>query len=172
MTYINDSMRAAVGRVTARQVSYPVSESDIRRWARAVYWPEVPPRLFWDKEYAERSRHGGIVAPEEFQRLCVDGGGEGRPAVGGPARSDRSESDGEAARDRAPPVQNQLNGGMEVTYGVRMRPGDVVTSVTRLAEYQEREGRHGLMLFTFSEDTWTNHREEMVKRTRSNHIRY
>lgn len=70
MTYINDSMRAAVGRVTARQVSYPVSESDIRRWARAVYWPEVPPRLFWDKEYAERSRHGGIVAPEEFNAFA------------------------------------------------------------------------------------------------------
>ena len=71
-----------------------------------------------------------------------------------------------------PPVQNQLNGGMEVTYGTRIRPGDVITSVTRLAEYRERNGRHGLMLFTFSEDTWTNHTGEMVKRTRSNQIRY
>jgi hypothetical protein len=172
MTYINDSMRAAVGRVTARQVSYPVSESDIRRWARAVYWPEVPPRLFWDKEYAERSRHGGIVAPEEFNAFAWMVAEKDDPPSAvqlAPIDPNRMEK---LLGIEPPPVQNQLNGGMEVTYGVRMRPGDVVTSVTRLAEYQEREGRHGLMLFTFSEDTWTNHRGEMVKRTRSNHIRY
>jgi hypothetical protein len=53
-----------------------------------------------------------------------------------------------------------------------MRPGDVITSESRLAEYSEREGRLGLMLFTTTEDTWTNQNDEVVKRTRTTLIRY
>ena len=71
-----------------------------------------------------------------------------------------------------PGLQFMLNGGMTVDYGVRMRPGDVITAVTRLSDYHEREGRHGLMLFTIMEDTWTNQLDEVVKRSRSTLIRY
>jgi hypothetical protein len=71
-----------------------------------------------------------------------------------------------------PGLKFQLNGGMEVEYGVRMHPGDVITSVRRLAEYREREGRLGLMLFTVSEDLWTNQNDELVKTARSTLIRY
>ncbi|HZU76165.1 MAG TPA: MaoC family dehydratase N-terminal domain-containing protein, partial [Dehalococcoidia bacterium] len=46
--------------------SPPVSLSDIRKWAIAVYWPEVPPRIFWDEEYAKTTRWGGIIAPQDF----------------------------------------------------------------------------------------------------------
>ena len=53
-----------------------------------------------------------------------------------------------------------------------MRPGDVITSVTRLHSYSEKEGRMGLMLFTTSETTWTNQNDEVVKKTRGIHIRY
>ena len=69
-------------------------------------------------------------------------------------------------------TQSLINGGTEVEYGVRMRPGDVITSVTTLAGYSEREGRLGLMLFTTSEDTWTNQRGETVKTSRNTLIRY
>ena len=48
----------------------------------------------------------------------------------------------------APATTAIINGGTEVDYGVRMRPGDVITSSTTLGEYKEREGRLGLMLFT------------------------
>ena len=33
-------------------MSFPITDSDIRRWAIAVYYPEPAPRLFWDAEYA------------------------------------------------------------------------------------------------------------------------
>jgi hypothetical protein len=55
---------------------------------------------------------------------------------------------------------------------VRMRPGDVITSVRSLAGYSEREGRLGLMLFTLSQDVWTNQDNEVVKTTKSTLIRY
>jgi hypothetical protein len=53
-----------------------------------------------------------------------------------------------------------------------MRPGDVITSVRSLGGYSEREGRLGLMLFTQSQDVWTNQNNEMVKTTKSTLIRY
>jgi hypothetical protein len=51
-TYISAEMLAAVGREVQRAVSYPVSESDIRRWAIAVYYPAPAPRRFWEAEAA------------------------------------------------------------------------------------------------------------------------
>jgi len=42
----------------------------------------------------------------------------------------------------------------------------------RLSEYREREGRLGLMLFTVTEDNWTNEDDELVKTSRSTLIRY
>jgi hypothetical protein len=61
---------------------------------------------------------------------------------------------------------------LEVEYGVRMRPGDVITDVTRLAGYSEREGRLGLMLFTVTEQAWSNQSGDLVKRTKVTVIRY
>jgi hypothetical protein len=61
---------------------------------------------------------------------------------------------------------------MDVEYGVAMRPGDVITSVSRLGGYSEHVGRLGLMLFTVFEDTWTNDRDEIVKVSNSTLIRY
>ncbi len=50
MSHVTAAMHSAVGSETGRRVSFPISQSDIRRWAIAVYWPQTPPRLFWDVE--------------------------------------------------------------------------------------------------------------------------
>ena len=65
-TYITPEVEAYIGTESPPLVSPPVSESEIRRFAMAAYWPEVPPRRFWDAEYAKSTRFGGIVAPDEF----------------------------------------------------------------------------------------------------------
>jgi len=167
---ITEAMRGAIGRETGRSVSYPVSVSDIRRWAIAVYYPEEPPRLFWDEEYAATTVHGGVVAPEEFNPFAwMAAQPRGLPESVGEYDPDRTEK---VLGVKPPGLTNLLNGGIEVEYGVRMRPGDVITSVSRLAGYKEREGRLGLMLFTSSETVWTNQRDEMVKRTVGTVIRY
>ena len=129
-------------------VSPPVAESDIRKWAIASYWPEVPPQLFWDQAYARTTKWGGIVAPEDFNPFAWpvptgDGEGHGLPGMIG---------------------RNVLNGGQTDTFGVRMRPGDVITTRTRLSHWNEREGRAGLMLFSFYETEWRNQDDELVKR--------
>jgi hypothetical protein len=53
-----------------------------------------------------------------------------------------------------------------------MRPGDLITSVSTLTGYLERQGRLGLMLFSTQLDTWTNQRDELVKSAEMTLIRY
>jgi hypothetical protein len=166
---VSDAMRAAVGRELRRVVSYPIAESDIRRWAIAVYYPEHPPRLFWDPLYAAGTVHGGIVAPEDFNPfawMAAEPPGWRPQDLGG-------HHSVEIGLGIPPPdLPFSLNGGEEAEYGVRMRPGDVITSVTSLAEYYEREGRLGRMLFTVTESIWTNADGEQAKRARHTVIRY
>jgi hypothetical protein len=167
---ISEAMRGALGTEMGRQVSFPISESDIRRWALAVYYPGKPPARFIDPEAAKNSQYGGIVAPEEFNPFAwlaassEEKGGDLEP-------NDPNRTEKVVGVD-GPGLTFMLNGGMDVEYGVPMRPGDVITSVMRLADYTEREGRLGLMLFTVTEDNWTNQNDELVKTSRSTLIRY
>ena len=168
-SYVSDEMRAVLGAELGRLVSFPITDSDIRRWAVAVYYPETPPRLFWDAEYAAATEHRGIVAPEEFNPFAWM---TAEPA--GLARMGDNDPNGieKSLGVRPPPTEFQLNGGIDVTYGVRMRPGDVITSVSTLHNYHERRGRLGLMLFTTMANTWTNQLGEQVRLTKGMLIRY
>jgi hypothetical protein len=65
-----------------------------------------------------------------------------------------------------------MNGGQTDTYGVPMRPGDVITSRSRLRDWEERTTRLGQTLFSFSETEWHNQEGELVKRRVSTSIRY
>jgi hypothetical protein len=167
-SHITQAMRDIVGLEHGEQFSFPIDTSDIRRWAMAVYYPEDPPRLYWDEEYAKSTIYGGIVAPEEFNPFAwMTSGG---PRTIGAGRSGGVEAE---LGVESPPLVHLLNGGAEVEYGpARMRPGDVIRSVNAIVEYREREGRLGLMLFTISQTQWTNQHDALVKRQRSTLIRY
>jgi hypothetical protein len=172
-TWITEEMQAAVGReFGSESTSQPIALSDIRKWAMAVYYPEVPPPLYWHEEYAQGTSHGGVVAPEDFNPFAwfTAAGPRIAPSFDGPVRDSGPEG---ALGIAAPETNFILNGGSEVTYGVRMRPGDVITaSKSHLVSYVERESRLGLMLITNTENTWTNQKGEMVKVTRGSNIRY
>jgi hypothetical protein len=169
-THISAEMRGAIGGLMDRQVSFPVSESDIRRWAIAVFWPDDPPRLYWDAEYAKTTRYGGIVAPDEFNPFAWMVAEKFDPPIKvqglDPGRTEKMLG------VEPPAVKFQLNGGQDTEYGVPMRPGDVITMEMKLGDYSEREGRHGLMLFTIFEMLWTNQNDELVRRTLRTLIRY
>jgi hypothetical protein len=169
MSWITDEMRAAVGSELGRSVSYPIAASDIRRWAVAVYHPGEPPRIFWDEHFAAATPFGGIVAPEEFNPFAW-------MTADPPGLPDSRGSQGGAYEIQLglAPVgtSSMLNGGLEISYGARMRPGDVITSTTTLTGYDEREGRLGLMLFTRTSARWFNQRGDEVKTATMTLIRY
>ena len=172
-SWIRDEMRALVGReYGAVQRSLPIALSDIRRWAAAIYWPEAPPRLFWDESYAASTSHGGVVAPEEFNPFAwfTAEGPNLPPSYEGPVASIELEREFGV---EPPATKFIMNGGIEYEHGVRMRPGDVIEwGPSKLVEYRERSTRLGLMLFTITENTWTNQKGERVRVTRSTGIRY
>lgn len=157
-TLVTPEMEARRGVWGDERVSPPIAESDIRKWAIASYWPEKPPLLFWDPEYAKTTRHGGIIAPQDFNPFAWP--------IERPAQQMQS------VEDRTRPGNRGMNGGQVETFGVPMRPGDVITSRTRLKEWNERTTRLGLTLFSFTEMEWRNQRGEHVKTRISTSIRY
>ncbi len=109
--------RDAQCRRLSRRVSFPVSSSDIRRWALAsALPPEPPPREFVDADYAT-TRWGGLVAPREFNPFAW-------------MVAERAGPDVQVARDdpdlteivldiKGPYLKFQLNGDCALSTGCR-----------------------------------------------------
>ena len=157
---VTDRLRAAVGIWRPDGVpSFPIDTSDIRRWAIASYWPETPPKLYWDEGYARSTRWGGIIAPQDFNPFAwpVD-----RPDTGPQVHH---ALPGE-------PGQRLLNGGAEFTFAEPMRPGDVIRARVRVRDFTEREGRFGLMLYIRLERELLNQHVALVRRRIDTVIRY
>ncbi len=166
-TLVTQEMIDRKGVWGGQRTSPQISESDIRKWAIATYWPEKPPGIYWDVEYAKTTRHDGIICPPDFnpfawpvERL--------RPA--GSAMRTGAVSPGRAGVPQR--RLTGLNGGQTDTYGAPMRPGDIIQSRTRLVDWKERQGRLGLTLYTYTETEWTNQRGELVRRRISTGIQY
>jgi acyl dehydratase len=156
-TLISPAMVEAKGKWGEARVSPPISASDIRKWAIATYWPETPPPIYWDEAYAKTTKWAGIVAPPDFNPFAW------------PVRRMRPVA---AAEPVAGVRLTGMNGGQTDTYGAPMKPGDVISARSRLQDFNEREGRFGLMLYTFTENEWTNQTGEFVRRRISTSIRY
>ncbi|WP_308115552.1 MULTISPECIES: MaoC family dehydratase N-terminal domain-containing protein [unclassified Rhodococcus (in: high G+C Gram-positive bacteria)] len=161
--HITDSMRSVIGKEYSTATSFPVSESDIRRWAMATYYPDPPPRRYWDS-----SSVSSIVAPEDFNPFAW------MTAAGPQASSAVYDPDDHFTKlgVDGPGLERQVNGGLEVSYGEPIKPGDVITSSAAVSALSEREGRLGLMLFTTFETTWTNQTGAEVRRQKMTIIRY
>jgi acyl dehydratase len=156
-TLISPAMQEAKGKWGETRRSPPIALSDIRKWAIATYWPETPPQIYWDEDYAKSTRWGGIIAPPDFNPFAW------------PVRRPRPAAMAEPAGGVR---LTGMNGGQTDTFGVPMRAGDVISARSRLQDFNEREGRFGLMLYSFTENEWTNQRGEFVRRRISTSIRY
>jgi hypothetical protein len=160
---VTDAMRAAVGREIGRRVSFPVSASDIRRWAVATYHPEEPPPCFWDPGH-----EGGVLAPRDFNPfawMCAEPRGRS-------AAAQHLDAIEQALGIPGPGLRVGLNGSLEAEYGAPIRPGDVITAVRTLTDYRERSGAVGAMLLTTTQDLWTNQDGAFVARRVMTLIRY
>jgi hypothetical protein len=160
---ISDEMRGLIGRELRSRLSYPISASDIRKWALAVYYPERPPEQFL--------RAGGpsdpLVAPEEFNPFAwTSPGATGKPPDIKPGFMERG------AGIKPPDLQFMVNGGSVCEYGVRMYEGDVIRASFTPSGYSQKQGKRGPLLFTETKDIWTNQRGEMVRTTTSTVISY
>lgn len=166
---VTAAMKEAVGSEISRRVSFPISDSDIRKWAIAVYYPHLPPARYWDATYVESKLDGRWVAPHEFNPFAwMTAVPAGFPEV------DRLDPDvlEKSLGIEGPGLKHQLNGGLDVEYHGDMVAGDVITAVRCLESYTQRSGRLGEMLFTTIRETWTNHSGATVQVRRQTGIRY
>jgi hypothetical protein len=133
------------GRWSPWREAPPVTASDIRRWALAVYWPEQPPRRFLDDgAVATGSRRGGLVAPREFNPFAwlPDGAGGSTPL---------------------PPGVRRLFGGCRIAYGEDIAVGDVVRRRVRLDGWAAKSGSSGDFLVVHHTHEWRNQRDRLVR---------
>jgi hypothetical protein len=127
-----------------------VGVNDIRRWAIATYWPERPPEIYTDGDE--------LIAPRDFNPFTwlldpIPGPQGGNP-------------------EDFPNHRHVMNGGQTDLYGVYIRPGDVISSRSRIATIESRETRLGDARFITKEHVWLNQRNEFVRTRLSTLIRY
>lgn len=164
-SYVSAAMRSAVGGTISRRVSFPVSASDIRKWAIAVYHPHHPPARYWDEDACGAR----LIVPQEFNPFAwMTADPKGFPEI------DKLDADilEKTLGIQGPGLTRQLNGGLDVHYVHDFGVGDVVTAVRVLDGYREREGRLGRMLFTTVRETWTDQNGTTLQVRLQTGIRY
>ncbi|MDX1581427.1 MAG: MaoC family dehydratase N-terminal domain-containing protein [Alphaproteobacteria bacterium] len=168
-TFITEEMRGIIGAVMRESVSYPISASDIRKWAMAVYWPQTPPRLYWDEAYARTTPFGGLVAPDDFNPFAWM---TQKPAADEPAVAQTAFSEEELGVS-PPPFKAMILSEINARHsGLRMREGDVIRSTHKITDYFEREGRMGHMLYTTLSNELFNQKGDWIRTVDSVFIRY
>ena len=129
-------------------------EHEIRRYAYAV--DDLTP-LWTDSEYASKIRYGGIIAPLLFYNMSF--------ATDRPLSEQREDGIPQSIGSGiSPPLRatRAMAGGTDVEFFQPIRPGDVLTSKSRLEDIYEREGRSGRLAFIVTSTTYTNQRGEVV----------
>jgi len=148
-------------------VACEVEKGSIKRFADAV---DDPNPLYWDEEYAAKSRYGSIIAPPGFFGWPVKlprGVIFQRP-------TDISDPPGvmenlRAALEKAG-FNRVVDGGMEYEFFQPVKAGDVLTAKSTIKEIREREGKTGSMAFVITETAYSNQKGELVAEARATAI--
>ena len=147
-SFLTEEMRQrAIGQESAPQ-TMEVEKGAIIKFAQAIGDDNT---LYNDELAARESRFGGLIAPPTFLRSAV------------------------TARPELPfdvPFERVLDGGSDWEYFVPVRPGDQITSVSRIEDMNERNGSIGLMLIFTIVVTYTNQFGQVVAIQTSTSIRY
>jgi len=131
----------------------PVSNTDIRRWAQAMHYPN---RLHYDDEFAAESRFGRLVAPDSFAVATDDGHGTAPACVG-----------------RIPSSHLVFGGDEWWFHGPRIVAGDLIHNERIPFDYVVKETRFaGPTCFQRGDNHYYNANGDKIATQRSTSIRY
>ncbi len=147
-SFLTEEMRQQAIGLEGPLVTTEIEKGAIIKFAQAI---EDDNPLFNDEEAARNSRYGGLIAPPTFLRSV---------------RSSRREVPFDI------PFHNALDGGSDWEYFEPVRPGDLITAVSRITDMQERTGRMGVMIITSTVTTYTNQFGQVVDTQTTTGIRY
>jgi acyl dehydratase len=135
----------------------PVHWSRIKRWATVN---EDFNALWFDEEYAKKSRWGGIIAPPLFLLAMDDG-------VTVPADFSGAiyDADCYVKKDKYPNFRGSMQANCEWEFFEPVRPGDKIDIKKRCSDVYWKQGTRYRLLFTKGEITYTNQKGQLVARS-------
>jgi len=143
-----------IGKSTGTSI-FQVEKEAIRRFADSVedYNP-----LYWDEEYAKKTKYGSIIAPPGL--ICA-------PWYSGRATPWGSKDEAAGAIMPGPDMAKAgfgrvLDGGVEWEFPKPVKAGDTIKAESSIKDIMVREGRTGKMAFIIRETTYTNQNGEIV----------
>jgi len=123
--------------------------------------------LYWDEEYAKKSRYGSIIAPPCFFGWPVKWAGS-VTFFYMPQFAELYQEWMDIMTKAGYP--RRLGGGNEFEFFQPVRAGDILTSTLKIADITEREGKSGKLIFTTFEVPYVNQNGEMVTKLRNTMI--
>jgi len=172
---ITPEMKSHIGiESTPVKSNMDANISEHRRFIHAIM-DEDP--VYYDEQFANNTRYEGIVCPPLFP-LSVNR----RPLGSSDSLSEgfsrnpefdalMSAIDGAGAKMDLSHIPRMLNGGNEIEFFKYMRIGEKTSSVTKVVDILEKEGRSGPMVFIISETEVRNDKGELLLISRSTSIR-
>jgi acyl dehydratase len=134
-----------------------VSSATIKRWAIAN---EDFNALWFDEEYAKKSRWGGIIAPPMYLLSCHDGHEY-------PMEFFHYM---EENLDKFPTYAGTVQGEIEWEFFEQVRPGDAISFKHKLADVYWKEGKENRLLFIVGETALKNQKGQLVATNRGSAI--
>ncbi len=154
---VTDEMRAIIGK-ESNPTKLEVDKTSVRMFARAVGYTDP---IYYDEEAAKAAGYASLPAPAGYLGTPVF-----RP--GGAQRGPANPSGPQPPR----PLNRVLNGGTEIEYLGTIVAGDVLTSTSHTASFEERQGSIGQMLITTTKTVYKNEAGDTVAIATGTGIRY
>jgi len=145
---VPDSLKQYIGKVDPPHLR-EVEKGAIRRYADAV--GDNNP-LYYDEEYAKKTKYGGIIAP---------------PGFFGWAKKTISSSEGLIGLIGAmieAGYAGILDGGMAYDFYLPVRVGDTLVGSPKVADIALKEGKTKMMILRF-ETSYTNQNGDLVAKS-------
>ena len=130
----------------------------IRRWATVN---EDFNALWFDEEYAKKSRWGGIIAPPLYLISVNDGQEWSNDFI-----REIYYPGMVAKKDKYPNYSHMFQGESEWEFFEPVRPGDIIEAKAKLADLYWKQGKEYRLCFVVSETTFTNQKGQLVGHNR------
>jgi len=166
-----ESYRQKIGQETVteylHEMFFPIMNDEHASWPRIKKWAIINGdlnALWFDEEYARKSRWSGIIAPPLFLMTIVNDGG----AAHGSLVRDLYKPGPECIinREKYPTFRGSMQANSEWEFFEPVRPGDTITVKDKPTAAYWKQGKRLRLLLTFSETTYTNQKGQPVARNR------
>ena len=143
---ITDDARALIG-VEQSPVTAEVDKSALKKFARAVAWPKEANPLYYDEQYAQKTKWGAVIAAPTF--------------------STSFSWLGEVLNKVNPTMGKYrvgLNGGNDYEYHQPIHAGDVLTARPKLADLEEKPRSDGgvMLVLTLQADFYNQDNDRVL----------